>query len=335
MRIAPLWRFGALAVALAFAQPGLANTAEVQESIKQGRFSNALEQADSLLAANPKDAQLRFLKGLALTELGRANEAVDIFQALTADYPELPEPYNNLAVIYAQQRQYDKARAALEMAIRTHPAYATAHENLGDVYSRLASQAYNKALQIDASNTGAQTKLSMIRNLISASNPGAAADRKPAAAAEPPRVAVAAVPDTATKSPPAALAAAAPPPAPPPQLPSAAASDARISATVLDWAEAWSAKDADAYLAFYADDFIVPGGRSRSAWEAERRVRVGKPGPISVKLENIEIEQSDSRATVRFRQHYNSNTFDASANKTLELVRRGDAWRIHREMIGG
>jgi Flp pilus assembly protein TadD len=65
---------------------------------------------------------------------------------LIEDYPELPEPYNNLAVLYAQQKQFDKARTALEMAIRIHPGYATAYENLGDLHSRLASQGVRESL---------------------------------------------------------------------------------------------------------------------------------------------------------------------------------------------
>jgi len=137
--------------------------------LRQGQPARALEMVDRFLASKPKDAQARFLKGLILTEMNRQADAVVVFMRLTEDYPELPEPYNNLAVIYAQQKQYDKAKHALEMAIRTHPAYATAHENLGDIYARLASQAYDKALQIDSSNTSAQTKLAMIRDLMSAS----------------------------------------------------------------------------------------------------------------------------------------------------------------------
>jgi tetratricopeptide (TPR) repeat protein len=117
------------------------------------------------LAAKPRDAQTRFLKGVILTEQGNTREAIDIFTRLTQDYPDLPEPYNNLAVIYASQGQYDKARAALEQSIRTHPSYATAYENLGDVYARLASQAYDKALQLDKTNSGAQTKLSRAREI--------------------------------------------------------------------------------------------------------------------------------------------------------------------------
>ncbi|WP_286164179.1 tetratricopeptide repeat protein [Azoarcus sp. DN11] len=143
------------------------NVAQIQSLVNQGQHAQALAMADRVLASNAREPQARFLKGIALTELNRQDEAIAVFQKLTEDFPELPEPYNNLAVLYAQQRHYDKARAALEMAIRTHPSYATAHENLGDVYARLASQAYDKALQLDSANTGAQSKLALIREMMS------------------------------------------------------------------------------------------------------------------------------------------------------------------------
>ena len=142
---------------------------EANRLLRQGQYAQALEMIDRFLASKPKDAQARFLKGLILTEMNRQADAIIVFMRLTEDYPELPEPYNNLAVIYAQQKQYEKAKHALEMAIRTHPSYATAHENLGDIYARLASQAYDKALQLDSSNASAQTKLAMIRDLMSGS----------------------------------------------------------------------------------------------------------------------------------------------------------------------
>jgi hypothetical protein len=151
--------------------------AEVQALVNKGQHSQALAMADRVLVANERDPQARFLKGIALTELNRVNEAISLFQKLTEDFPELPEPYNNLAVLYAQQRQYDKARSALEMAIRTHPSYATAHENLGDVYARLASQAYDKALQLDSANAGAQSKLALIREMMSGTYQGSARTR--------------------------------------------------------------------------------------------------------------------------------------------------------------
>ena len=136
---------------------------------KQGSFAKALEQADAYLALKPKDAQMRFQKGLILTEQNKTADAIGIFSSLAEEYPDLPEPYNNLAVLYASQGQYDKAKGALEAAIRTHPSYATAHENLGDVYAKMASQAYGKALQLDKGNAAAQTKLAMIKDLFTGS----------------------------------------------------------------------------------------------------------------------------------------------------------------------
>ena len=195
---------------------------DLQSLVKQGQLTQALEKADQLLAAKPRDAQVRFLKGVVLSELNRGNEAVTVFQKLTEDYPELPEPYNNLAVLYAQQRQYDKARTALEMAIRTHPSYATAHENLGDIYARLASQAYDKALALDSSNAAAQNKLAMIREMMSVTGktvrPAAVASATPAArpAAPTPPAAPAAIAAAKPVAPPPVAAAPSPKPAIPP-----------------------------------------------------------------------------------------------------------------------
>jgi hypothetical protein len=139
---------------------------EAEKLLRLKQPRQALEQIEIFLARNPNDPQGRFFKGLILTELNRMPEAISMFQKLTEDYPELPEPYNNLAVLYAQQKQYDKAKTALEMAIRTHPSYAVAHENLGDIYARMATQAYDRALQLDSSNTAAQSKLNLIREMV-------------------------------------------------------------------------------------------------------------------------------------------------------------------------
>ncbi len=158
-----------LAGALAAPAPATAQTDELQDAnqlFKQGQFERALERVDVYLKGKPKDARGRFLKGLIFAEQGKPNDAIKVFTELTQEFPELPEPYNNLAVLYASQGQYDKARSALEMAIRTHPSYATAHENLGDLYAKMASQAYDKALQLDKSNAAAQTKLNLIKETL-------------------------------------------------------------------------------------------------------------------------------------------------------------------------
>ena len=147
---------------------GVAHASEmsdINKLMRTGQYAEALTRTDAILAKHPRDAQLRFTKGLILAEQNRSAEAIAVFAKLTEDFPDLPEPYNNLAVLYAADGQYDKARAALDMAMRTNPTYATALENLGDVYAKLASQAYDKALQIDPGNNVPQPKLTLLRSL--------------------------------------------------------------------------------------------------------------------------------------------------------------------------
>jgi Flp pilus assembly protein TadD len=310
-------RLGWLLIALALAAPARAD--DVQEAaklLKAGQHRQALELVNKALKAKPRDPQARFLKGLILTEQGNSKEAIEIFTKLTQDYPELPEPYNNLAVIYASQGQYDKARAALEQSIRTHPSYATAYENLGDIYAKLASQAYDKALQIDSSNTAAKNKLSLVRELVGPPVPTAVAVAVAVAPKEPPK------PAPVEKAKPAA------------EKPSSDAT-AEILKAVNGWAEAWSRKDADAYLAYYAGDFKTPGGEARAEWEKTRRARISAPKSISVSLASPQVTMSAAdRATVRFRQSYKSDVLQSNSSKTLVLMRSDGGWKIVEERSG-
>jgi len=321
---------------LTLASPARADDLQdVSKLVKQGQFAQALELVDKHLISKPKDAQGRFLKGIVLTEMNKPNEAITIFTKLTEDYPELPEPYNNLAVIYAQQKNYDKARQSLEMAIRTHPSYATAHENLGDIYARMASQAYDKALQIDSSNSSAQSKLALIRDLMgSGARPGKAGKPAESRPAEPVRVA------EAPKAAPAAVAPAAAPvaaakAAETPKAPAGAnAASGDITKAVDRWLSAWSRKETKAYLAMYASDFKTPAGEARSAWEAERKKRINKPGTINVSYERLQITAEGDSATVKFRQHYKSGALKTSSNKLLQMVKRDGVWQIQQERVG-
>jgi len=140
---------------------------DVNALLRQGKSAEALAKADAYIAGKPRDPQMRFLRGVILTEQGKQADAQSVFTQLTQDYPELAEPYNNLAAIYAAQSQFDKARAALEMAIKLNPGYATAHENLGDVYARLAAQSYGRAQQLEPGNATVPPKLTLIRQLFS------------------------------------------------------------------------------------------------------------------------------------------------------------------------
>jgi len=324
---------------------------EAQRLYSQGKVQPAIEKVDGVLRAQPRDPQARFLKGLLLTELKRVAEAIQVFTGLTEDFPELPEPYNNLAVLYASQGNYDKAKSALELAIHTHPSYATAHENLGDIYAQLASRAYDRALQLDKNNAAAQVKLAMVKDLFSSQKP-APAGSKPSPAAKPepapkpePSSKTEAVPRPepapkiaeAKPAPASAKPVAPAKPAPASAKPEAASGDdkARITAAIEGWARAWSSKDVKGYLGAYAPDFEVPGGDSRAEWEKQRAERIDKPRSIDVSVKVLSIQVSGNEASATLRQAYKSDTLKNTTTKTLRLVKSGDRWLIKQERVGG
>ena len=235
------------AIVSAFCISGVAHAGPAEDTkdatklYQQGKLDQALSKVNGALTQQPKDAQGRFLKGLILTEQKKGADAIQVFTSLTEDYPELPEPYNNLAVLYANQGNYDKAKAALELAIHTHPSYATAYENLGDIYAQLARRSYDKALQLDKANLTAQGKLSMVKDIFNLPK---------LASAEPvkvPPVQVAQVTKTEPKIESKAEPKAEPVKAAPgvPTKPAAVAASgnahAEVASTVAAWAKAWAA----------------------------------------------------------------------------------------------
>lgn len=311
-----------LLIAAGAALPAWAAAPAVQEAqtlMSQGNYKDALDRLDRYLASSPQDAEARFSRGLVLVKLNRSDDAIKVFADLTRDYPQLPEPYNNLAVLYAQKGDYEKARDALEAALATHPAYATAHENLGDIYSALAGAAYNRALQLDQNNQAVRYKLSLINQL--GNGPGSYA---PAGTTSIP----AANPRSETIGPAPAQAAATPTPA----------ADSAGKQAVLDavtaWARDWSAKDVDGYLSHYAADFQPDGGLGRAQWEQQRRERVAKPGRISVHVVGAQVSfAGEHAARVSFTQDYASDTVNDKAHKVLELSDSGGSWKIVRENV--
>ncbi|MHB1245164.1 MAG: tetratricopeptide repeat protein [Sulfuriferula sp.] len=310
---------------------------EINNLMKQGHLDAALDRANASIEKNPQDAQIRFMKGLILTEQNKNAEAIKTFTALTKDFPGLPEPYNNLAVLYAAQGKYDEAKNALQMAIRTNPSYATAQENLGDIYAKMASAAYDKALQLDTHNTSAQTKLSMIRELFSnngkpvlVAKVGDDKKKNPVVEAPAPKPSVVAKPvappvikaETAPKSPEKEQAEA------PKENPHIAA----VTAAVETWAKAWSRRDINAYLAAYSPKFKPSGNESHAAWEKSRRERVTTPKKIAVEITKLQIKELGAQHyQASFRQSYRSDSFSSSTHKVLELVQSGHSWLITEE----
>lgn len=308
---------------------------------QQGDDVAALARLDAYLGERPRDSRARFLKGVILAKQNRTQEAIDVLTALSEEYPELPEPHNNLAVLFASQGRYDDARRELEMAVRASPDYAMAYQNLGDIYAALAAQAYETALRLDAKSADARSRLEKLRELL----PQGAVATAPRAAVAPatatPPTAV--QPSVPAESSPAATvladkpAAAAVPPAASPAsspIPSPVPAPRTVLSTVEDWARAWSSKDVEKYLAFYAKDFRTPKGEPRGNWEAARREQLTTPRIITVEVLEPKVTLTDSsHATVAFKQNYRADAYRSSGRKILQLVRQGDRWLIQQETV--
>lgn len=346
---------------------------EVQQLMEKGQLSAAAQRVQAQLKKDSSDVQLRFLQAVIAAEQKKYDQAIRLFTALTQDHPTLPEPYNNLAVIYAIQGEDRKAAQVLEQAIRTNPSYATAHQNLGDVYARIANEAYAKALQLDNAQKAEKPKLTLISRIATpaatastlpaptaaAVTIAAATTPVPAPAPEPAPTPAPAAPITTTPAPAEPAATAAPPAAPAPEpktaaTPAKAAADSAaernatkaqeaaqqerqtvkaVEKAVAAWASAWEQQNMNAYYAAYSNRFD-PQGMSLSAWKAERKKRiVGKPA-ISVKISDLKITVNGDRASASFRQQYSSGGYRASTNKTLRMQNEGGKWRITREETG-
>lgn len=166
--------------ALSTSFPALSDeVSEVTRLHRAGQTAAALQRAQAFVATKPDDARMRFLLGVMLSDGQRTTEAIEVFLKLTLDHPELAEAHNNLAALYAGAGDYDRARIALESALRASPGYATAYENLGDVYAVLASQAYSRAAKLDPGNSRLLPKIALVRDLFTPVSGLASAPVKP------------------------------------------------------------------------------------------------------------------------------------------------------------
>ena len=331
----------ALVLVFASLGPVSANMlAEAQDLFEAGKHEQAMSRVNDYLRTQPKSAEARFLKGLILVERGESAEAIDVFTSLTKDYPELPEPYNNLAVIHAAEGDYDSAREALQAALKTHPSYATAYENLGDIYAKLASEAYQQALELEKQDRGKlKVKLSLIGDLFtdeSKAKPQVVAAAKPVQPAARPTPIV-------KKSEPIKTVATKPVPVKPvitrpvaisKPLQSMPDADhkALITQAMQSWASAWSAQDVDAYLSHYAETF-KPATGSLSKWRMQRHIRLAKPAYIRIALDELKLlTLSKNRARIEVVQTYESNTYKDQSRKRFDLLLVNGQWKINREV---
>lgn len=279
---------------------------EIKLLLKNGKYNHAEILINNSNESNLNDPELLFYKGINETNLGKKNQAIDTFRDLTERFPELPEPFNNLAVLYAEKAQYRLAKEILEQAIKTNPSYLTAHINLGDIYTKMASEAYNKALEIDKSNNIAITKLSMITQLFNYQ----------------PNTKNTVIDSIKTK----------------PAVKVVKLSKKRLSQNILNsienWKTAWENKDMKSYLNSYASNFNYPNKMTKSDWEKYRTNRIISKKIINLSLSNIQLKFGKEKITAIFIQNYKSGNLNQTSNKTLVFIEENGDWLILEETSG-
>lgn len=167
-------------------------TPQIDSSIANKDWNAALTQLDARIQSNPRDVQAKFKRATVLARLNRDDDAIAAFTELTQAYPELPEPYNNLAALYAKKGHYEDARNALETAVKANPGYALAYDNLGDLYLRLASESYKRAQSLGSTSPLTRQRVTDIQKIITppvSKRAAANAAASGATVASPPRAA--------------------------------------------------------------------------------------------------------------------------------------------------
>lgn len=298
---------------------------QLQNELQQKKYSHAATTGLSLLRQNPDDVQVIFLTALAFQNNKQLEQASRYYREIVKKQPGLPEPLNNLAMIQLQQGNHDQAVDLLIASLQTHPAYATAWQNLSSLYRGLASEAYRKALSEEKDTSQVMDKIQLVA-LTDLHSPPAEMPTKTKSVDS--GIQVASTQNTTPVT--VNVTQQEPIPAPKVSLPEPV-TDTELMQVIRDWATAWSGKDFDTYINAYAGNYRGRQG-SHAAWIKHRRSRIVRPGNISVKVDKIRVKsRSNTRAIVDFQQAFKSATYRDKVVKRIVLSKINGRWLITRE----
>jgi tetratricopeptide (TPR) repeat protein len=274
--------------------------ADLNNLIEQGNYAKASEIGEGLLLEHPGHAKIQFLTAYAYQHNQQNWKAAQLYKKLILQHPELPEPRNNLALIYIDDGDYEKASQLLIDAINTHNSYATAYQNLNRIYASMASEAYKQALS-DSGESSKQkpgielTALREIEFIEQSTTQGAAPEQN--------------------------------------TLVDIANFETLLIERVINWARAWSSKDVDSYAGFYSNEY-KSSFNTHDAWVEHRRERIMLPEFIKIGVSNVQIRaQSENRAIIEFEQSFDSPGYTDRVIKRLALSRIGSQWKITNEKV--
>lgn len=294
------------------------DTAEIEKMIQQGQHQQALQALSSALQDNQHDLALQVLQADALAASGETEQAIERYRALIKQHPRQAELYNNLAILLSNQGDYQAARDVLNQGMKTSQTYAVIYDNLSNIYMEMARDSYGKALQLGVklqplplkklALQAAPSQPLLAQATSGTITPSSKPEIKPVIShAEKSTVVVAA---SAVSN----------------------SSKQEVIDSLQGWAAAWSAQATDLYLSFYHQQFAVPDGLGRGAWEAQRKQRLHSPGWIEVELDDMKVDmQQPDRATVTLVQAYRSNTYQDKTRKQIVMAHTSNGWRILQE----
>ena len=268
---------------------------DIQLLLDKKLYVQAARSGEQLLQKHSGDPDIEFLTAYAYQMSQQSGKAARYYQELIREYPELPEPRNNLAMIYLSNGDYDRASELLVNAINTHRSYATAYENLSNIYTGIASEAYRRAVsESKEPETYANNIELTALTRLSTMNQGNISE---------------------------------------PGLTEQSVTGVTLVNQLIGWAKSWSDKKFDAYIGYYSGDLKLDFP-SHQAWIAHRKKRILRPGYIKIEVSNFQIRaQSDNRATIDFEQSFNSLNYSDRVIKRIRLNRINSKWKITDERV--
>jgi len=281
-----------------------------------GKGEQAVEAYARAASLAPTSALPHALRGQAFERMKRPLDAEAAYRAGIKIEPDDVRLANNLAVVLASQRiKLDEALALARKAVAKDEKRATYHDTLGVVLMArnelpAARQAFERGLALEPGNV-------VLRQHYAQLGTSQAAAPMPVAAVGAVPVALKAAPPAVAPAPAAARPAADPTPL--------------VASRLEAWRQAWEAKDASRYLAFYGSNFVPADKRARSAWEADRRAKLDRKGDIQVQLGAPSYKVEGDVVSVSFEQRYRSGSYSDAGRKQIEWVREGGDWKIRRE----
>ena len=275
------------------------NIQNLQSLIEQKLYAQAASDGEQLLINNSGHPDIEFLTAYAYQMTRQNRKAAEHYENLIRQHPKLPEPRNNLAIIYLSDGDYDKASNLLVNAINTHYSYATAYANLSSIYTGVASEAYRRAVSEsdEPVNYANKIKLTALPQLSPRERAKIAGNISNPELIENPAI------------------------------------KSTLVNWVMGWAQAWSDKDFDTYIGYYSSDYNL-NFSTHEDWAENREQRILRPGFIKIGINNIQIRaQTKNLAIIDFEQSFDSLDYSDKVVKRLGLTRLNLEWKITDERV--